>query len=92
MNQLYISSTLTEILGSLTGNWSIKYYELVHHGWVCTIQNIDNWPSKPIIEFFLHSEDGYIDIRESNHVSSKVFGKAINAPSEVARVIEQSIT
>jgi len=92
MNRNYISGSLIEILDLLAGSWSISHYQLVHHGWVCTIKNLNNWPAKAPIEIFLHSEEGFIDVQESNRVDSKVFAKGLKNPAEIAQVIEASVT
>ena len=92
MKRNYISESLIEILDLLAGSWSIGHYQLVHHGWVCTIKNLDNWPAKAPIEIFLHSEEGFVDIKESNRVDSKVFAQGLKNSAEIARVIEENVT
>lgn len=92
MKRNYISESLIEILDLLAGSWSIGHYQLVHHGWVCTIRNIDDWPVKKSVEMFLHSEEGFVDIQESNGVDSKVFAKGLKNSAEIARVIEANAT
>ncbi|SMF63193.1 hypothetical protein SAMN02745866_04077 [Alteromonadaceae bacterium Bs31] len=92
MNRNYISESLIEILDLLAGSWSISHYQLVHHGWVCTIRNIDSWPAKASVEIFLHSEEGYVDVCESNKVDSKAFAKGMKNPIEIAGLIEANVT
>ncbi|RCU50444.1 hypothetical protein DU002_08455 [Corallincola holothuriorum] len=87
----YISENLVKILDLLSGCWSIKHYQLVHHGWVCTIQNLDNWPKEAPLLFFLHSEQGCVRVCESNQVDSKVFADNLREPAEIAMVINQHV-
>ena len=92
MKRNYISESLIEILDLLAGSWFIGHYQLVHHGWVCTIRNLDTWPAKAPMEIFLHSEEGVVDIQESNKADSKVFAKGLKNSAEIARVIEANVT
>ena len=92
MKRNYISKSLVEILDLLDGDWSIYEYQLVHHGWVCTVKNLDRWPAEEPTQFFIHSEEGYVDIRESNQVNSKTYAQGLKDPAEIAKVIQSKIT
>ena len=89
-NKSYVSDTLTHILNLLPGKWSIYSYQLVHHGWICTIRYLD----KSLFdhqEFFLHSDAGFIDVQSSNKADCYIYLRGCNNPDDVAKTIIKNL-
>lgn len=92
MKRNYISKSLLEVLDLLDGDWAIYEYQLVHHGWICTMKNLDRWPAEEPVQVFMHSEEGYVHVKESNQVDSKTYAQGLKDPADIAKVILSNIT
>ena len=86
----YFNETLISILNWLPGRWIVTEYSLVHHGWIAKIQNLDNFPIKDPIKFFLHSEEGFIEVSESDRVDSPKYGQSAD-DNEIINIIKAQI-
>jgi len=89
----YFSKELIYILDTLPGRWIVYEYCLVHHGWIAKISQLDKRSIKDSTNFFLHSEEGYIDVSESNRVDSPKYVKSkhVNEINDIIEIMKAQI-
>lgn len=56
------------------------------------MKNLDRWPAEEPVQVFMHSEEGYVHVKESNQVDSKTYAQGLKDPADIAKVILSNIT